>query len=92
MTIKLKPGCRYECDPSDWRKVAVVTYDGLAIAQVAPDGDGDGGEVVKVHHYCDGGSRLGSDAVPCLIPENWEYRAHSELTVRGWFSPWEVVC
>lgn len=88
--LKLKDGCRYECAPRDWRKVAVVTFDGLAIAQMAPDGDG--GEVVTVHHYCEGGSRLGSDTMPSLVPENWEYRAHSELTVRGWFSPWDVVC
>ena len=35
MTLKLKDGCWYECDPRDWREIAVCGFAG-----VVEDGEG----------------------------------------------------
>ena len=86
MTLKLKAGCRYECDHDDWREIAVVGHRPIVQVRVT-----DTELHVTLRSYGDDGSEAGFAVVPCLIPENWERRAHSELTVRGWFSPWEVV-
>ena len=91
MTLKLKDCCRYECDPEDWRLVLVCYMGDMGDSDRIVEFRTDGGEEITLGRYDENGKLIGCDTVPCLIPENWEYRAHSELTVRGWFSPWEVV-
>ena len=90
MTLKLKPECRYECDPADWREVSVMAPGEDGSAPIVQARVTDAELHVTLRSYGDDGSEAGFAVVPCLVPELWEHRAHSELTVLGWFSPWVI--
>jgi hypothetical protein len=88
MTLKLKPGCWYECDRDDWREVSVMVPGddgGVPIVQFRL-GDDD----ITIRSYHDDGSEHGFAVIPTTVI-GWEYAANSELCKRGWFTPWEVV-
>lgn len=84
--IRLQQSAIYGCNPRNWRTVLVTEGDEI-LTTATPIG----ADRWRVTVYRQGTKESYVDSFRLIRGETWEHIAHSLLTDRGWYSPWEVV-